>query len=192
MKTITLTNTEYSDLVHGMGSPGFCTSCGMLDGHAGCEPDAEGYECPECDERTLMGLEQAMLLGLVRIDVDETDSPDLSSIADVADRQWRIHVCATHIWCKSCSRTLDVDTRPGFIVRGTVNGDKVIMSLVVCQTCLDDVDMDAALQRVEHVHFMKHPDRVNGRISHGWGRQTQIPGTEIHPERVDTVALEVL
>jgi hypothetical protein len=45
---------------------GFCTAC--ADFTTGCvEPDAEDYECEGCGEHTVMGAEQALLLGIVEL-----------------------------------------------------------------------------------------------------------------------------
>jgi len=55
--------------IHGftMGHPGYCSTCDEVDEHAGCEPDAEGYTCPCCDEPTLFGFEYAFMAGMVTI-----------------------------------------------------------------------------------------------------------------------------
>lgn len=47
---------------------GICTSCGEMAPE--CEPDAERYECPECGEDTVYGVEQALLLGKIEIEED--------------------------------------------------------------------------------------------------------------------------
>lgn len=69
MKTkvkLTMTYEQFSHALFGMGSPGFCKACGDFDEYAGCEPDAENYLCPNCGENELMGLENAMIHGLVQ------------------------------------------------------------------------------------------------------------------------------
>ena len=35
------------------------------------EPDAQGYECPNCEQPTVVGAEEALVLGLVDIRDDE-------------------------------------------------------------------------------------------------------------------------
>lgn len=44
---------------------GFCTKCERFTTDDGVEPDAEGYECPRCGESTVMGAEQALIMGLI-------------------------------------------------------------------------------------------------------------------------------
>ena len=46
---------------------GFCTTCESFTREC-TEPDAEGYDCPECCEHTVMGAEQALLLDLLEIE----------------------------------------------------------------------------------------------------------------------------
>lgn len=46
---------------------GYCTNCG--DFTRDCtEPDAEDYDCPVCEENTVFGTEQSLLLGLIDIE----------------------------------------------------------------------------------------------------------------------------
>lgn len=45
---------------------GLCLACWQWTS-GGVEPDACGYECPECGEHTVIGAEDAMLMGLVDI-----------------------------------------------------------------------------------------------------------------------------
>ena len=47
---------------------GYCTSCQSFTVECGVEPDAEGYECPECGGHTVIGAEQALLMGNLKID----------------------------------------------------------------------------------------------------------------------------
>ena len=60
-----ISDGEYIDLTTGLGSPGFCTSCGLLEEYAQCEPDAQNYQCPNCEHKTLHGLEQVLIMGLI-------------------------------------------------------------------------------------------------------------------------------
>lgn len=64
---ITISNEEAESFIFGLGSPGVCISCGYCDEYAGCEPDAREYECPNCGESKLYGLEEAMMMGLIEI-----------------------------------------------------------------------------------------------------------------------------
>ncbi len=47
---------------------GWCTSCKEFTRDS-TEPDAEGYDCPACEQNTVMGAEQAMIV--MEIEVDE-------------------------------------------------------------------------------------------------------------------------
>ena len=60
---------EYQDLADGYA--GYCRVCDEVTEDSGTEPDAEGYRCPVCGRSTLMGLEQAVLMGLVEIGGEE-------------------------------------------------------------------------------------------------------------------------
>ena len=45
---------------------GWCTCC--LEFTRDCtEPDAEEYDCPKCEQNTVMGAEQALLVGQITI-----------------------------------------------------------------------------------------------------------------------------
>lgn len=45
---------------------GFCTAC--QDWTRECtEPDAREYDCPVCEELTVFGTEEAMLMGLLEV-----------------------------------------------------------------------------------------------------------------------------
>ena len=50
---------------------GICLCCG-LEHVGGHEPDAKGYECEDCGERSVYGLEQALMDGMLTFD-DEDD-----------------------------------------------------------------------------------------------------------------------
>lgn len=59
---------EYFEaMMFGCNSAGFCETCKEVDEYAECEPDAEGYTCPCCGEKTLHGLEQALMMGLIEV-----------------------------------------------------------------------------------------------------------------------------
>tara|TARA_B100001778_G_scaffold334952_2_gene349484 strand:- start:11804 stop:12019 length:216 start_codon:yes stop_codon:yes gene_type:complete len=53
---------EAGDIEYGNG---VCTKCGHIQD--GCEPDARKYECEECGEAAVYGLEEAILMGLVEL-----------------------------------------------------------------------------------------------------------------------------
>jgi Zn finger protein HypA/HybF involved in hydrogenase expression len=51
---------------------GICLECGNTQ--SGVEPDAEEYECENCGENKVMGIENAFLIGEVEVsDEDEED-----------------------------------------------------------------------------------------------------------------------
>ena len=59
-----LSEAEYSQAAEQY--QGYCTVCDDLTRDA-TEPDAENYKCPTCDGLTVMGTEQAMMLGKIEI-----------------------------------------------------------------------------------------------------------------------------
>jgi predicted RNA-binding Zn-ribbon protein involved in translation (DUF1610 family) len=46
---------------------GYCTSCDKITKQEGVEPDARNYECPKCGEKTLFGIEEALIMGEIGI-----------------------------------------------------------------------------------------------------------------------------
>lgn len=46
---------------------GFCTTCKDFTRDQ-TEPDAEGYDCPVCGGKTVVGAENALLMGLIEVD----------------------------------------------------------------------------------------------------------------------------
>ncbi len=61
-KTITL--EEYESMTGDLEDNGFCTNCGEFQ-FGGCEPDARKYKCEACDQNTVYGLEECLMMGLV-------------------------------------------------------------------------------------------------------------------------------
>jgi len=47
---------------------GYCSNCDDITLESGVEPDAEGYECPECGNNTVMGAADALLGGYLDIE----------------------------------------------------------------------------------------------------------------------------
>lgn len=54
------------------GTLGGCIKCGYVQ--SGCEPDARAYECEECGERGVYGLEELVMMGMLDLVGDDTDS----------------------------------------------------------------------------------------------------------------------
>ena len=54
---------------------GYCETCDDVTKYGGTEPDAEGYECPDCDQDSVCGVEQANIAGLLEL-VKELDSDE--------------------------------------------------------------------------------------------------------------------
>lgn len=46
---------------------GWCTACQEFTREA-TEPDAEEYDCPVCEDYTVMGAEQALMLGIIEVE----------------------------------------------------------------------------------------------------------------------------
>lgn len=63
---IKMTMEEYVD--HRENYDGFCLACGEAK-EGGVEPDAESYICLECDSNSVMGIELALIAGLVTVDI---------------------------------------------------------------------------------------------------------------------------
>lgn len=62
----TLTEDEY--LEHDSSDDGFCTECQEFTELGGVEPDARGYECPQCHTGNLYGTEEALMEGYLEIE----------------------------------------------------------------------------------------------------------------------------
>jgi hypothetical protein len=70
---VTITKEDYDYAVE--DNMGFCKHCEEFT-HDCCEPDAEGYECPVCEQKTVYGAELAMVMGLFEIDFDEDEEEE--------------------------------------------------------------------------------------------------------------------
>jgi len=60
-----MTMGEYQDACHDY--EGYCKKCDEITKFSGCEPDAEEYECPECGEFSVYGIEEAMIMGWIDV-----------------------------------------------------------------------------------------------------------------------------
>lgn len=52
---------------------GWCTVCKEFTRDC-TEPDAEGYECPDCGQNTVIGAEDALLRGLIVFGEEEEEA----------------------------------------------------------------------------------------------------------------------
>ncbi len=62
-----ITEDTYKSLVDSY--QGICTSC--LSTKDSCEPDAERYQCDNCDKHQVYGTEQLLIMGLLQITPDQ-------------------------------------------------------------------------------------------------------------------------
>lgn len=44
---------------------GYCKNCDEITRFSGVEPDAREYDCPQCGQKTLYGIEQALIEGFI-------------------------------------------------------------------------------------------------------------------------------
>ena len=73
-----LTVAEMSHIQFNSG-PGFCLGCG--EEADGCEPDARQYECDLCGERKVYGIEELLMMGLVKLSDDTPAEPAEPAVA---------------------------------------------------------------------------------------------------------------
>jgi hypothetical protein len=59
------TADEYQDMTYGLSDNGWCLTCGELVD--GVEPDARKYHCEVCDKKTIYGLEELLMMGILQI-----------------------------------------------------------------------------------------------------------------------------
>lgn len=59
-----------SYLIHKKESDGICQFCREI-AWQGAEPDAENKWCRECENRSVVGIDRAITLGLVQVEVCE-------------------------------------------------------------------------------------------------------------------------
>lgn len=68
-----INSEEYENLCE--EHAGYCKKCDEITSYD-VEPDAEGYECEQCQNLSVMGLEGALILGHVEITDDEEIEED--------------------------------------------------------------------------------------------------------------------
>ena len=56
---------------------GFCIDCKEIT-NSGVEPDARRYECEACGERTVYGMEEALLMGAISIADDSNPGKEVT------------------------------------------------------------------------------------------------------------------
>lgn len=61
-----LSEKEY--LEHVDNYDGYCAQCDAMTREGETEPDAEEYECPECEADSCMGAENALIAGHLEIE----------------------------------------------------------------------------------------------------------------------------
>jgi predicted RNA-binding Zn-ribbon protein involved in translation (DUF1610 family) len=59
---MSITLEEYKEVMN--DNMGYCPDCDEITRDC-TEPDAEGYDCPECGGNRVMGAESALLMGYV-------------------------------------------------------------------------------------------------------------------------------
>ena len=58
---------------HVESNDGFCTICKKVTAFGGVEPDARNYECPECGQPEVFGMEEAAAVMMVVPLTEEED-----------------------------------------------------------------------------------------------------------------------
>ncbi len=61
---------------------GYCKTCKKVTVYGGVEPDARGYECPECGMLTVMGMEEAAAIEMC-VPIDPAGPDDLEDEDDL-------------------------------------------------------------------------------------------------------------
>lgn len=59
-----ISEDEYTEAVD--SNAGWCTKC-LSFTHDCAEPDAREYECPECENKSVFGAEQALIEGYITV-----------------------------------------------------------------------------------------------------------------------------
>ena len=63
--------TEHEYRTYCRDYDGYCPKCDEVTVWGGVEPDAEGRHCEQCESITVVGIEQAMIMGLIDVQEDE-------------------------------------------------------------------------------------------------------------------------
>ena len=60
-----MTENEYSEAAE--SNQGYCTHCKAFTNDF-AEPDARNYICDECEQNTVFGAEEALMMGMISLD----------------------------------------------------------------------------------------------------------------------------
>ena len=60
------TADEYQNMTYGLSNEGWCLTCGELVD--GVEPDARKYMCGCCGKKSIYGLEELLMMGILQIE----------------------------------------------------------------------------------------------------------------------------
>jgi hypothetical protein len=66
---MTMSEDEYEN--HREEYNGYCIYCKDITNYGGVEPDARKYDCEECGHPGVMGIEEALMSGLIQIGDEE-------------------------------------------------------------------------------------------------------------------------
>jgi len=66
MAAVKISAEEYLKLTEDYA--GYCTACEKVIPEAGIEPDAEDCECPLCEGKFMIGLDNAVVEGNIEVD----------------------------------------------------------------------------------------------------------------------------
>jgi hypothetical protein len=69
-----LTEAEYRKSSWDGDNTGFCLACGA--DADGCEPDARQYKCDTCGAMKVYGLEELLMMGLLKIEEDSNGADE--------------------------------------------------------------------------------------------------------------------
>jgi hypothetical protein len=64
-----MTVEEYES--HQENYDGFCKICNEVTREGDTEPDADSYECPKCENHSCVGMQLALVVGLIVLDDEE-------------------------------------------------------------------------------------------------------------------------
>jgi len=60
-----MTKHDYSN--HREEYNGYCKACKDVTNYGGVEPDADSYECETCGKNSVIGVEDALICGYIKI-----------------------------------------------------------------------------------------------------------------------------